>query len=152
MAGRVYIKPTDEEIAHELIRHKGKLSLTAKALAVDSTYVRLRIRENPEVNAAYQHARDMIVDIAEQVILKHLYRDSERAAEFILTTLGKDRGYTSRTEITGKDGAELEVTLNLGRSEINTAEDTEELGGEEDIYDGEIIDGIATVSTEAADD
>src|SRR4051812_2756123 len=93
-----YPSPNDEDICFELKRHKGKLTQTAKALGTNSGYVRFRIRENPDVQAAYLESRDMIVDSAEQIIMDALDRGSERVAMFILTTLGKERGYATRTE------------------------------------------------------
>lgn len=116
--------PTDEDIAFELHRHRGKLSQTAKALGTHSMIIRQRIRENPEVLDAYLHSRDMLVDMAEEVLYKMLLAGSERAVMYVLSTLGKDRGYTERHELTGKDGAELSVTLNLGNNRINSNEDT----------------------------
>jgi hypothetical protein len=128
----------DEDVSFELVRHKGKLTPTAKALGVCSSYVRQRIRENPSVMDAYLHARDEIVDSAEQVMMDKLKEGSERAAMYILSTLGKDRGYTERHEITGKDGAELVVTLNLSNTTINMNEDTEESTEGEPDYGGNI--------------
>lgn len=144
-----YIKtlyPTDEEVSHELIRHKGKLGQTAKALGCQSYYVRWRIRENPDIMNAYLHARDEIVDMAEQVMIDKMKDGSESAARYILSTLGKERGYTERLELTGKDGADITVTLNLGRKEIviKPDEDYEE----QEILDGEINGAYTTLSAD----
>lgn len=126
-------KPSDEDVSRELIRHRGRLTLTAKALGVNSVYVRKRIQDNPEVQAAYRHSRDEFVDTAEDVMYSRLKDGSESAAKFVLATLGKDRGYTERTEVVGKGGGSIQVTLNLGRKPINFDEEVEEI----EVYDYE---------------
>ena len=110
-------KPSDDEIIKELYRHQGRLHYTAKACGVNSMYIRKRIRESEEVQAAYRGAKDELIDIAENVMLQKLNQGSETAAKYILSTLGKDRGYTERTEVVGKGGGSIQVTLNLGRQQ-----------------------------------
>src|SRR4051812_38630357 len=116
-------KPTDEDICIELMRHGGRLYWTAKALGCSSLYVRQRIRECPQVQEAYRDSKDEVVDLAEQVMYNRLKDGSETAARYILSTLGKDRGYTERTEVVGKGGGAINVTLSLGREQKNFDEE-----------------------------
>lgn len=60
---------------------------------------------------AYQTEKDGEVNVP-------LLRVQADVAKTVVTTLGKDEGYSTRSEITGKDGEQLQVTvLNYGASE-----------------------------------
>lgn len=61
----------------------------------------------PELRAALKDERESIVDLAENKLLKAVANDDMRAVLFVLETLGKDRGWSKRTEVTGADGGAL---------------------------------------------
>jgi hypothetical protein len=61
----------------------------------------------PELVALVENERESIIDLAETKLLKALQGDDMRAILFVLETMGKGRGWSKRTEVTGADGAPL---------------------------------------------
>ena len=67
--------------------------------------VRSYIDKYPTVREAFEDEQQKIVDLAESVVIKAMRDDNDvGTARWYLSTRGKDRGYTERTELTGKDG------------------------------------------------
>lgn len=65
----------------------------------------------PETVQAMQDEREMILDMSETTILKSVKEGDTGSAKWLLSTLGKDRGYVERQELTGKDGAGVDITV-----------------------------------------
>lgn len=65
------------------------------------------IQRWPELGVMIDDERASIVDLAESKLLQQVNNNEIRAILFTLETLGKDRGWSKRTEVTGKDGAAL---------------------------------------------
>lgn len=61
----------------------------------------------PELGVLIDEERSRIVDLAESKLLQQVDAGEMRAILFTLETLGKDRGWSKRTEVTGRDGAAL---------------------------------------------
>lgn len=61
----------------------------------------------PELAVMLDYERHNIVDAAESKLIYALNAGDMRAILFTLETLGKSRGWTRRTELTGADGAAL---------------------------------------------
>lgn len=61
------------------------------------------------VKAALMSERRALVDLAETGLRSALLSREAWAIAFTLKTLGKDDGYAERQEVTGKDGAAIEV-------------------------------------------
>lgn len=65
----------------------------------------------PELNELLKEARESLVDKAESVVVTTLGSEDEKtafqAAKYVTGTLGKNRGWASRTELTGPDGEML---------------------------------------------
>lgn len=71
--------------------------------------------------AAYAAERETLVDAAESVLVKNVQLAQQRQksgdmadtgdAKWILSRLGKERGYTERSEITGKDGEPIPIAI-----------------------------------------
>lgn len=60
-----------------------------------------------------QWRRERMVRSAEDTVAVHVYSDDERvslnASTFLLETLGKDQGYSKRSELTGPNGAAIQT-------------------------------------------
>lgn len=65
------------------------------------------IQRWPDLGVMIEDERSSIVDFAESKLLKALDADDMRAIVFTLETLGKNRGWSKRTEVTGRDGGAL---------------------------------------------
>ena len=53
----------------------------------------------PAVKAAYEEAVESTIDLAQSKLIVLVEREEWPAIRFLLVTLGKDRGFTERTEI-----------------------------------------------------
>jgi hypothetical protein len=60
------------------------------------------IRDYPTVAAASQQARAGIIDKAESVLVTRLNNGEWDAAKFVLTTIGKDRGWGNSVDVNHK--------------------------------------------------
>lgn len=63
------------------------------------------------VDAAIKTKRRELVDLAEMGLRGAVIRQEPWAVTFTLRTLGKDEGYTDRTEHTGKDGGPIDMKI-----------------------------------------
>ena len=51
--------------------------------------------------------------MGEHALYKNVKDGDQKAIEFLLSTKGKKRGYSTRHEITGEDGAEIKFNVNI---------------------------------------
>jgi len=104
---------TKDQLAHALEACRGLLSPTARRLHCDEKTVRNYLERYPELRAIAQEARASLVDIAEVQLAKDVKAGLFKAYRLVLITLGKDRGYTVRKEVTGANGAPISVSHEL---------------------------------------
>ena len=80
------------------------------------------IKDNKTLTKMFEAEKQAILDIAESVIFgniqinakaqhKHNIPVDSADAKWVLSKLGKDRGYVERQEVTGPDGEEIPVRL-----------------------------------------
>ena len=65
------------------------------------------IQQDPELVELQNELREGVLDDVENVVIKSAKDGDGANGRFILQTLGKERGFTTRTENTGKDGEPL---------------------------------------------
>ena len=92
-------KFTAQQMIDAIRESKGIKSVAARRLGCVRQTVDRYIRDFPTVAAVYWEERESIVDMAEGKMLKSLQNDEWPAIKFVLTTLGKDRGYIERQEV-----------------------------------------------------
>ena len=98
------------EIRDAVWKCSGNLSLVAKALSCTRREVMSYFEKQPDLLSEARRAREAVVDRAEEVLHGLLLSESEaireKTAEFILKTIGRDRGYdtSSAQQITVSDG------------------------------------------------
>lgn len=91
---------TDEEARVAIIKHRGILTKAARSLGYNSVAsFNNRVRKTPALRQAAEEARYSLVDNAEAVVADAVDAGDVKAAQFVLTRLGKDRGWTERKEI-----------------------------------------------------
>jgi hypothetical protein len=129
------VRVSDGKIAESLRKHRGNKSLVAEELGYSYRQLNARVKKSPRLTAAATEARDIGLDIAEEVVqlglrveqcqmrnvLKLMESRPELAATLekptsrdswnFLRTQGKHRGYTERNEVTGKDGESLSLVI-----------------------------------------
>lgn len=98
-----------KEVIEALERARGIKAVAAKILTCTRRTIENYIERHPTVAAAYKEQRETLVDIAEGKLMKKLDTDEWPAIKFVLTTLGKDRGYTERREVTGAEGGAMVI-------------------------------------------
>jgi hypothetical protein len=100
---------SDQMIAEALQKSAGIISIVAEKLQYNPEYLRQRVSGNPFLKAAQIEARERVLDLAEAGFVDLLKKKDRTAILFALKTLGIDRGYSARTEVTGPGGAPIEV-------------------------------------------
>ena len=90
---------TTAEVIEALQRFQGIKALAAEALECDRHTVDNYIKRHPTVAQAYQDLRETMVDRAERGLLKLLVAEDWQAIKYVLSTLGKDRGYAPKGEL-----------------------------------------------------
>ena len=96
---------TQEQVIKALVETRGVKTPAAEALHCDPSTVRRYIERYPAVKDAYECAIQSAIDLAQSKLIVLIEREDWRAIRFMLTTLGKDRGFTERQEIVAVDDA-----------------------------------------------
>ena len=102
---------TAQDIIDALRKTKGMAYLAAKELGCSHTTVYNYISKHPTVKAEFDYQRGELLDVAELKLREAVLAGEQWALQFALRLLGKDRGYSERTEITGAGGAQLRIEL-----------------------------------------
>lgn len=113
---RCDVKYTDEELGAALHKCHGLVTGAAKMLGVDSRGLRERVDNDPaRFGPIIKAGRERVVDLAERTLVTMMACKDPKvrmdAARFALSSIGKARGYTTRTEVTGADGGDLVLTI-----------------------------------------
>mgnify|MGYP001560853237 CR=1 FL=1 len=95
---------TNQEIIEGLQRHQGMVYLAAEAMHCSPHTILARLKNSPEVKAIYVALRGHRVDVAELKLYDQTLAGEPWAVQFTLKTIGKDRGYSERQEVTGEGG------------------------------------------------
>lgn len=108
---------TVEALKTEIERLNGNVAAVARSFGVSRKTVHNRVNESQTLQEALEQARETMLDNAESVLYKRVLEGSTAELLFFLKTQGRDRGYTERHEITGKDGGELRIVMSWGDGE-----------------------------------
>lgn len=98
-----------EEVAEALLKSHGVVLAAARMLHMSRQGVEKRIKESTTLQEVKAQSRESIVDMAETGLVKAIRDQDAWAIQFTLRTLGRDRGYADRKEITGAEGGPIEV-------------------------------------------
>jgi hypothetical protein len=90
---------TQQQVIDALVQGEGFKITAAAALRCSRRTITRYIERYPAVREAYEDARQATLDLAESRLLALVRKDDWRAIRYLLSTLGKDRGYTERQEI-----------------------------------------------------
>lgn len=93
---------TAAEVIKAINATAGIKTAAAKRLSCDVDTIDNYAKRYPTVAEALQQARAGIVDIAESVLVRRLNAGEWDAAKFVLTTLGKDRGWGNSIDVNVK--------------------------------------------------
>lgn len=104
-------KVTDAEIYEMLIQQDGNISATARALVMSRRRCKERIDRSPVLTALLIDSTEEIVDIAAGNVFADVRKNDPTANRFVLSTIGKERGFSTGVAGTGKNG-EIVVQIN----------------------------------------
>ncbi len=90
---------TQKQVIDALIQAGGLKEPAARALHCDRMTVTRYIKRYPAIKEAQEDALQGSLDVAQSKLMILVEREDWRAIHFILSTLGKDRGFTTRQEI-----------------------------------------------------
>ena len=101
------IEYTVEQIL-EAIKGSGSImSTVAKKLGCSWKTAESKINQYEETRQAFEDERQTIIDMAESVVFNSVQEKDVQTAKWVLSTIGKKRGYSERHELTGEDGSPL---------------------------------------------
>jgi hypothetical protein len=120
------------EVKAALEKTRGMVSTAAHVLGCSQTCVYGYLKRHPKLKKIRDDARVIFVDEAELKLMKHVRSENENvslsASKYVLSTLGRDRGYVQRHEVvkiptveelaamSDNELAELESELEKARS------------------------------------
>ena len=114
---------TAEQVATVLTETKGMMFLRHNGLAVVRKQSVFYCKRYPSVQAAKDAQRGIMVDTAELKLWQSIQNGESWGITLCLKTIGKDRGYVERQEVTGSDGGSLAPTVIFLPAQAPTAEE-----------------------------
>ncbi len=87
----------------------GIMSTIARRLGVTWHTADTWVKQYDETKQALQDEREAILDLAESTLFRNIKDGNSQDAKWLLSTMGKNRGYSERHEITGADGEPVKV-------------------------------------------
>jgi hypothetical protein len=109
MAGMQHF--TSEAMIDALKQTNGLVSLAARKIGCAPKTIYQRAKDVHAVKQAIDDCREELVDIAELALRACLTNREPWAVAITLRTLGKNRGYVERQEVTGADGGPVGIAI-----------------------------------------
>lgn len=131
-------KVEDREIAKALIATSGNISAAARLLSqmnisapladrvlgsktlIARSYVKKRIDCSPSLQALLENIRETLLDDAEANIAREVMVGKLEESKFVLTTLGRSRGYVRTIQTEDSDAAALAKRIQDARRATQT--------------------------------
>lgn len=95
------------QVAHALKDSSGSLTDAAKILGISFGSIKKFVSDNPAIEQVILLCKDETTEASENLVRAKIDEGDLSAAKFWLQNQAKDKGWTGRTEITGKDGKDL---------------------------------------------
>lgn len=100
---------TVEQVIESVHKCHGLLAAVARDLSISRQTAYRYTKNYPTVAAAVHDEREEMIDIAEKGLVQAVQRGNIVAIMFLLKTIGKERGYVDRQEVTGADGGPVTI-------------------------------------------
>ena len=113
---------TPEQVIEALRAAGGVQHIAAMKLGCARSTITYYKRKYRQVEEALEEIKESLIDLSEGVVWHHVRRKNLRAAQFVLETIGKSRGWVKRGEITGVNGDPIDVRLGLDLSKLSPDE------------------------------
>ena len=111
-------KYTTEQVIDALRKTRGLISLAATALGCEPQTVRSYVKRYPTVATALREERERMTDIAEASLYQQIKDGQGWAVCFYLKTIGKERGYVERQEVSGPNGDPIAVQYQTSLNKV----------------------------------
>lgn len=105
MAGKLSMAKAEKALRE----HHGVILYAAEACGVSRMALYNFMQKHPELREVQQEASEVLLDIGEKHLTTAISTGDMKTIRWHLERKGKDRGYTTRTESTGKDGEPLQM-------------------------------------------
>lgn len=99
-----------QEIVEALKVSKGLKAVAARQVGCSYAQMRHFCETNASIKAECEAQLEAVLDTAQLQVIAAASRGDMGACMFLLKTLGRSRGFSERTEVTGKDGGAIEHT------------------------------------------
>jgi len=106
----------------------GIMSTIARRLGVTWHTADSWVKQYDETKQALQDERETILDLAESTLFRNIKDGNSQDAKWLLSTMGKNRGYSERHEITGADGGTIDVNAIIRKAEEEFANEQRNTG------------------------
>lgn len=103
---------SNEQIIAALKATNGLVLLAAERLGADPDTIYTRAKSSQAIAKVIRYQRAQLVDLSELKLRSAILNGQPWAVSLVLKTLGKDRGYVERQELTGKDGGPVRQETN----------------------------------------
>lgn len=92
---------SDERIEQALTRARGMVYVAARILKCSPNTIKARLAKSEHLQRVQKEESEILLDVAELKLIEAVERGEWWAIKYTLSTLGKSRGYTTRTEVAG---------------------------------------------------
>lgn len=102
-----------KDVHEAIVACRGNLTAVANVLRMPRSKLQKYIESRPLLVEALDGVRDSVIDQAEEHIFSAVADGDLNACRFVLTSIGKKRGYTTANVQLGKDGSATEEPVSV---------------------------------------
>lgn len=110
------------DVAAAILLTNGTFSKMAPLLGRHRSRIRDYVLARPDVKEIYDNVREGMIDQLELDTFESALAGDPTDRRFLLTTLGKNRGYSTRSETTGPEGGPMQVVDPTKLKETSTTD------------------------------
>jgi len=107
------MRVTNTRMLEAVKKNGGAVYLAARELGCAPNTIYNRMERVPSIKQAVEDARGEVVDYAEQKLRLAILNGEPWAIAMALKTIGKNRGYVERQEVTGAEGGDIKHSLTV---------------------------------------
>jgi hypothetical protein len=104
---------TNAQIITAIRDSRGLIAVAARKLGVSRRTVYNRLEKSDEIREALDEARDFALDVGQAKLYQAVEAGESWAVQYLLTTLGKARGFTTRQQVehSGQGGGPIPIVI-----------------------------------------
>lgn len=115
---RAVLQFSKDDILAALEMNHGIVTYAANSLGCSRKRLQEIVNDDKELKACSELWKTLLKDMALHGLLSQLHEENPAMIKFTLETLAKDDGFTTRTELTGKDGEGIEVNVDANLEKL----------------------------------